>query len=821
MKNGKAKLVSIDSEVVIRILSQSPQGFTPIAILDHLLAQPQYQGRSRPSLFSKLLTKLKVLHDSQVVTRISRRWVLVESLDKKSSTEPETEISNAVNIKQNHILRDSQNISELKKLNNNSYQSISIERLNLTFRAYTCLKRTGINTIQELQSYSDQQLLDIKNFGKNSLAEVQTALTKFSASLQSAETTQSALPSVNKSSAETSPVEDSYLDSPVEILNLSTRAFHCLKRAGINTIRELQSCPDEDLLKIKYFGQSSLVQIKSALRRFHPVLESPPTQELALLPIWARNPALQIPTRCLSISANWRFIIKRYSIVFQLINAFEAGHITSDYRQYAEIKEVLAPFQALRDASIGYLNWLSTLSWLTLIKILTKYRWTPEKLAGLSPLSILSALPKCDQQTTLAAIKSGKIPSKSFSSIAEEIEDYFSILDERQQFILRQRLGLKNGKKAILEDIGKELGITRETVRQITNKAKKKLLVLHNHNCLLQLKEIAIDTLRSDSCISTFSDFCEKIALRYPPGDIYLPSAISLLTEINLEINVILVNQTRFVYIAPLTKRILVDVKSKLYKFLAEEIISDRSQLHELILPLLPPDTPEPRQVVDTLINSVCHQAIPEVFSAQAWNIADYAYYVLHQAKKPLHFKEIGKRVKKLKSDWQTENAQRGAQAAIERHPGIIRCGRGTYTLRNRGTMEYSHFREVLLDYLSKQPLPLDADTIYAELNKSYAVSRATITRNLHGYPQLFQRFGNSNIYGVTERKYQLPNQQLLNLLVAKLKVKGLSLDTLVQDEDLGEYDEQTIELYLNASPLFRKIGSSRKGKFTLVSCEE
>ncbi|MGB7443991.1 MAG: DNA-directed RNA polymerase subunit alpha C-terminal domain-containing protein [Coleofasciculaceae cyanobacterium] len=817
MKNGKTKLVSIDSEVVIKILSQSPQGFTPIAILDHLLAQPQYQGRSRPSLFSKLLTKLKILHDSQVVTRISRRWILVESLNS-ASTERDKELPKVVTINQHDTSTDSKTAFEPNQLTETSQPNIQIEILNLPFRPYTCLKRTGINTLQELQSYSDQQLLGIKNFGQNSLTEVQTALTKFSASLQSEEVARTALPAVNKSQPETSQAEDSYLDSPIEILSLSTRAFHCLKRAGINTIRELQSCPDEDLLKIKYFGQSSLAQIKSALRRFHPVLESPQNQEFSLLPIWARSPALQIPTRCLSISPTWRFLVNKYSVVFQLMSAFEAGHITSDYRQYAEIKEVLVPFQALRNASTGYLDWLSSLSWLTLIKILTKYHWTQDKLGNLSPLSILSALPKCDYKTTLSALTSGKIPSKTFSTIAEEVNDYFSILDERQQFVLKQRLGLQNGNKVILEDIGKELGITRETVRQITNKAKKKLLVLHNHNCLLQLKEVAIDTLRSASCISTFTDFAEKIALSYPPGDIYLPSAISLLTEINLEINVILIDQTRFVYISPLSKQILVEIKSKLYKFLTEKIISDRCELHELILPLLPQDILAPEQVVDTLINSICHQDIPGIFSIQAWNIADYAYYVLYQAKKPLHFQEIGKRVKKLKSDWQTENTNRGAQAAIERHPGIIRCGRGIYTLRNRGTIEYSHFREVLANYLSKQPLPLDAEKIYLELNELYRVSRATVTRNLHGYPHLFQRFGSSNIYGITGKQYELPNQQLIDLLVTKLKVKALSLDTLVLDENLKGYDTQTIELYLNASPLFRQVNQSKKGKFTLVS---
>ena len=48
----------------------------------------------------------------------------------------------------------------------------SIEDLNLSVRAYNCLKSANINTIAELVSRDEQDLLKFRNFGKKSLSEL-------------------------------------------------------------------------------------------------------------------------------------------------------------------------------------------------------------------------------------------------------------------------------------------------------------------------------------------------------------------------------------------------------------------------------------------------------------------------------------------------------------------------------------------------------------------------------------------------------------------------------------------------------------------------
>jgi DNA-directed RNA polymerase subunit alpha len=48
----------------------------------------------------------------------------------------------------------------------------SIEDLNLSVRAYNCLKSANINSIGELVSRDEQDLLKFRNFGKKSLSEL-------------------------------------------------------------------------------------------------------------------------------------------------------------------------------------------------------------------------------------------------------------------------------------------------------------------------------------------------------------------------------------------------------------------------------------------------------------------------------------------------------------------------------------------------------------------------------------------------------------------------------------------------------------------------
>ena len=60
----------------------------------------------------------------------------------------------------------------------NPENQIPIEELQLSVRAYNCLKRAQINSVADLLDYSQEDLLEIKNFGHKSAEEVIEALQK-------------------------------------------------------------------------------------------------------------------------------------------------------------------------------------------------------------------------------------------------------------------------------------------------------------------------------------------------------------------------------------------------------------------------------------------------------------------------------------------------------------------------------------------------------------------------------------------------------------------------------------------------------------------
>ena len=68
------------------------------------------------------------------------------------------------------IIEDTE-VKEQQKIN-----QVLIEELQLSVRAYNCLKRAHIHSISDLLDYSQEELLEIKNFGQKSAEEVIEAL---------------------------------------------------------------------------------------------------------------------------------------------------------------------------------------------------------------------------------------------------------------------------------------------------------------------------------------------------------------------------------------------------------------------------------------------------------------------------------------------------------------------------------------------------------------------------------------------------------------------------------------------------------------------
>ena len=64
------------------------------------------------------------------------------------------------------------------------------------------------------------------------------------------------------------------LEMTIEELDLSVRSFNCLKRAGINTVEDLTTKTEEDMMKVRNLGKKSLDEVINKLHSFGLSLRS-------------------------------------------------------------------------------------------------------------------------------------------------------------------------------------------------------------------------------------------------------------------------------------------------------------------------------------------------------------------------------------------------------------------------------------------------------------------------------------------------------------------------------------------------------------------
>jgi DNA-directed RNA polymerase subunit alpha len=79
-------------------------------------------------------------------------------------------IKNTIRNEKNQLEQQSDSISI------EPYTNIAIEELQLSVRAYNCLKKAQINTVGDLLQYSPEKLQELKNFGRKSADEVFSTL---------------------------------------------------------------------------------------------------------------------------------------------------------------------------------------------------------------------------------------------------------------------------------------------------------------------------------------------------------------------------------------------------------------------------------------------------------------------------------------------------------------------------------------------------------------------------------------------------------------------------------------------------------------------
>ena len=147
--------------------------------------------------------------------------------------------------------------------------NIPITDFELSVRSRNCLKKMNIRSLGDLLKTTEQELLSYKNFGETSLNEIKALLAQKGLRLgQAAEDPTKAATSTRRVTASVGNVAPEILNKSVADLELSVRSRKALQRLNINTLGELASRTEDELLGCKNFGTTSLNEIKQQLGTF-------------------------------------------------------------------------------------------------------------------------------------------------------------------------------------------------------------------------------------------------------------------------------------------------------------------------------------------------------------------------------------------------------------------------------------------------------------------------------------------------------------------------------------------------------------------------
>ncbi len=143
-----------------------------------------------------------------------------------------------------------------------------IADFELSVRSRNCLIKMNIRTLGDLVKKTEAELLDYKNFGETSLAEIEDVLISKNLRLgmfeeeNMDEVTRRVRIALERAEEEASK---DILRHGIDELELSVRAQRCLETLGIKTIGDLTDKTKDELLAARNFGRTSLQEIRDKL----------------------------------------------------------------------------------------------------------------------------------------------------------------------------------------------------------------------------------------------------------------------------------------------------------------------------------------------------------------------------------------------------------------------------------------------------------------------------------------------------------------------------------------------------------------------------
>lgn len=321
----------------------------------------------------------------------------------------------------------------------------------------------------------------------------------------------------------------------------------------------------------------------------------------------------------------------------------------------------------------------------------------------------------------------------------ELISKLLSSLGERSKDVVEKRFGLKKKQgRSTLESIGKEYGITRERVRQIENSAKK--VILGTEAYKKESKKL-IGLLKKE--LEKFGGvISEKEFLSFLTDDKDTQDHLHFLLHISepffdekrkdFKDKVWFTDKNSYEAFEASLDKLYKDLNTD--ELLTEkEIISKfatRLREHTSNKKLLQNDTVRRLMNISKKIasNDLKQWGLADSRNINTKGVRDYAYLILNQIKKPLHFRDLSAEITK-QFDKKVNVAT--VHNELIKDPRFILVGRGKYALEEWGKFSAGTVSDVIKEILKESKKALSRDEIVKKVLEKKEVKEQTILINL------------------------------------------------------------------------------------------
>lgn len=184
---------SPDSKLFIEITITKGRGYVSA---DKLKGQDQIIGLIPVDAIYTPVTRVNFLVDNTRVGQVTDYDKLTLEVWTNGTISPDDAVSLGAKILNEHLnlfvdlsdnARNTEIMIEKEEGKKEKVLELSIEELDLSVRSYNCLKRAGINTVEDLANKTEEDMMKVRNLGRKSLEEVLNKMAELGLALSPSE----------------------------------------------------------------------------------------------------------------------------------------------------------------------------------------------------------------------------------------------------------------------------------------------------------------------------------------------------------------------------------------------------------------------------------------------------------------------------------------------------------------------------------------------------------------------------------------------------------------------------------------------------------